>query len=80
MQQLSETPGLDYMRSFSIGGAELHATVRGANGQAIEVSHRRYDHTIEEYNGLPATTWTAAQRAIRQFAEKVADAYVAQSR
>lgn len=77
-QQLVDRPGLDPMRSISIGGAELHAVLRGADGQVLtEVSHRRYDFTIEDV--FPTTTWSAAHQAIRGFAEKVADAYVAQA-
>jgi len=75
-QQASDTPGLDTFRSISIGGAELHAVLRRADGTAVsEVTHRRYDHTLEDAIG--STTWTEAHSAIRQFANKVADAYVA---
>lgn len=79
MQQLSDRPGLDYMRSMSIGGAELHAVIRGANGEVLtEVNHRNYNQSLDEFNGAaPAGTWSEARRAIRRFANKVADAYVA---
>lgn len=77
-QQLVDRPGLDPMRSISIGGAELHAVLRSADGRVLtEVNHRRYDFTIEDV--FPSMTWSAADQAIRGFAEKVADAYVAQS-
>ena len=80
MQQLADTPGLDAFRSISIGGAELHAVLRGADGQVLsEVTHRRYNHSLDDVIP-PATTWTEARRAIRQFANKVADAYVANAR
>lgn len=76
MQQLMDTPGLDF-RSVSIGGAELQAVLRGADGQVLtEVSHRRYNHSLQDIGGA-ATTWTEARRAIRRFADKVADAYIA---
>ncbi|MEZ5996345.1 MAG: hypothetical protein R3C25_11390 [Hyphomonadaceae bacterium] len=78
-QQLSERPGLDPMRSISLGGAELRAVLRNASGQTIEeVSHRRYDRTLNELSGAEST-WSSAHRSIRRFASKVADAYVAQS-
>jgi hypothetical protein len=79
--QLSARPGLDYIRSVSVGGAELRAVVRNASGDVIaEVEHRRYNHSLDEFHGIPpAGTWSEARRAIRRFAEKVADAYVAQS-
>ncbi|MGH6949748.1 MAG: hypothetical protein ACREH4_02680, partial [Vitreimonas sp.] len=49
MQQLADTPGLDAFASVSIGGAELHAVLRGADGQLLsEVSHRRYNYSLED--------------------------------
>jgi hypothetical protein len=78
MQQLVDEPSLDFS-SISIGGAELRAVVRGANGGTTEVSHRRYNHSLGDLAGA-ATTWTEARRAIRQFAVKVADAYIATAR
>jgi hypothetical protein len=75
MRQLIDEPSLDFS-SISIGGAELRAVVRSANGTATEVTHRRYNHSLADLSGA-ATTWTEARRAIRQFAVKVADAYVA---
>ncbi len=78
--QMTRRPGLDYFRSVSIGGAELHAVLRSADGGVLrEVDHRRYNHTLSEIVGPPGT-WEAAQRAMRRFSEKVADAYVEQAR
>lgn len=80
MQQLAAEPSLDPIRSISIGGAELHATLRAADGRALEeISHRRYSLSIDEISPAQGT-WSDARRAIRQFANKVADAYVAQAR
>ena len=81
LQQLSDEPALDYIRSMSIGGAELHAVIRGANGEVLaEVDHRNYNQSLDEFHGMPpAGTWSEARRAIRRFASKVADAYVATS-
>ena len=78
MQQMFDRPSLD-MSSISIGGAELRATIRGANGATTEVTHSRYNHSLSDIVG-PAMTWTEARRAIRQFAVKVADAYIAAPR
>ena len=78
MQQLFDEPSLDF-GSISIGGAELRAIVRSADGETTEVTHRRYNHSLSDLVGA-ATTWTEARRAIRQFAVKVADAYVATPR
>ena len=74
MQQLFDTPSLD-ASSISIGGAELRATL--PSGEVV--THRRYNHSLADIAG-PATTWTEARRAIRQFAVKVADAYIASPR
>ena len=80
MQQLVDTPGLDAINSVSIGGAELRAVLRSADGRTLsEVTHRRYNYNLADVSGA-ATTWTEARRAIRQFANKVADAYVANVR
>lgn len=77
MEQLADQPGLDSIRSVSVGGAELHAILRAADGRVLEeVSYRRYDYDIGEAERANAT-WGTARRAIRQFATKVADAYVA---
>jgi len=80
MQQLADQPGLDSIRSVSIGGAELRAVLRNASGEVVsEVTHRRYNHSLADISG-PSTTWTEANRAIRQFARRVADAYVEHAR
>lgn len=78
MRQLFDRPSLDGT-SISIGGAELHAVIRTASGATSEVTHRRYNHSLADVVG-PASTWTEARRAIRQFAVKVADAYIATPR
>lgn len=80
LQQLAAQPSLDASRSVSIGGAELHAVIRSADGAVLsEVNHRSGSYSLDDLVGPPAT-WTDARRAIRQFANKVADAYVAQTR
>lgn len=77
MRQLADQPSLDASRSVSIGGAELRAVLRGADGATLtEVSYRRYNHSLDDLVG-PPSTWTEARRAINRFAERVADAYVA---
>lgn len=72
MEQLGDRPGLDY-NSISIGGAELVATL--PNGETV--THRRYNHSLADLIGA-TTTWSEARRAIRQFAVKVANAYVSE--
>lgn len=78
MQQLSDRPGLDFLGSISVGGAELRAILRGADGQVIsEINHRRYNSNLEDAAMQAPSTWSEARRAIRRFASRVADAYVA---
>ena len=78
MQQLFDRPSLDGT-SISTGGAELRAAIHLPGGSTLEVTHSRYNHSLADVVG-PAMTWTEARRSIRQFAVKVADAYVATSR
>ncbi len=79
LEQVSRRPGLDMMRSVSIGGAELRAVLRNAGGDVVsEVSHRRYNHTLADVGA--STTWGEARHAIRQFAQKVGDAYAENAR
>ena len=77
--QLAQRPGLDAMRSVSIGGAELRAVLRRNGAVVEEVHHRRYNHGLQDVAFAPST-WSEAQRSIRQFAIKVADAYAANAR
>lgn len=73
-QQLNERPGLDFGRSLSVGGAELHAVLRAPDGTALtEVHHRFYEYDIR--NVVALTTWGDARRSIDRFARKVATAY-----
>lgn len=79
MRQLSNRPGLDYMRSVSIGGAELRGVVRTDDGRVTEVQHRGYSQSFVDLYVSAFGTWSEARRDIRRFAEKVADAYSAHS-
>ena len=75
LEQTAARPGLDSIRSFSIGGAELHAVIRDSSGQTIaEVTHRYYSPSLS-YVFQPTGQWADAQRAISGFAAKVAAAY-----
>lgn len=71
--QLSTTPGLDMALSRSLGGANLRGVLRTSDGRVVrEITHRRYNYSLDEVEAY--TTWTEASRAIRRFADKVADA------
>lgn len=73
-QQAIDQPGLDTVRSVSLGGAELRARVVRADGTTLqEVTHKWYEYDLLFSDA--ATTWSDARRAIRRFADKVGDAY-----
>lgn len=77
MEQVRRRPGLDPMRSISIGGAELRGVLRTRDGRIVsEIEHRRYNHDLRDLSGAEST-WTEARRAIRRFAAEIADAYAA---
>lgn len=77
LRQLSANPAIDSMRSISTGGAELRAVLRDRSGAVIaEVEHRYYSQNLRDVFVVP-NTWTDARRSMQQFANKVADAYVA---
>lgn len=80
-QQLSNPPYPSLLESTSIGGAQLRATLRGADGQILEtVNYRQYNSSFDEFRNARPTTWSEASRAINVFADKVADAYLAHAR
>jgi hypothetical protein len=80
IEQLASRPGLDFGRSISIGGADLRAVLRTPDGQVVrEVSYSRFDPGLTQLTGAE-TTWSSAQRSIRRFADKVADAYADSAR
>ncbi|MEH6663998.1 MAG: hypothetical protein V7678_04040 [Brevundimonas sp.] len=70
-QQLNDTPGLDYMRSFSIGGAAIEGEVVTADGQARPVEYDWYSHDIldSRYQGA----WQDAERAFTRFSRQLAE-------
>ncbi|MES1200564.1 MAG: hypothetical protein ABUS57_03850 [Pseudomonadota bacterium] len=73
-EQMGRPPFPDFA-SFSVGGAELHAVLRSADGRVLtEVSTRRYDPQLDEFVAT-SSTWAAARRAISVFASDVAAAY-----
>ena len=72
-EQLSRNVSLDYLGSISTGGAELTAVLRSADGREISrVEHRYYQNDLRN---VSLSDWGDAERAIDQFARKVARAY-----
>ena len=71
IQQMTDRPGLDPIRSLSIGGAAFEGTVTLADGTRHPVKYEYYTPTIRDSVG--ATVWTDAGRAYSRFASALAD-------
>ena len=72
MEQLSERPGLDMLRSKSIGGMDLHGIAYDTSGTPIgELEYGWVETDIRDVNA--AGVWSDARRASRRFAQKFAD-------
>ncbi len=69
-KQGGDEPGLDMLRSVSLGGMKLQAVAYDASGAASEpFEYKWYEHDIR-YAGL--TTWHDARRASSRFASRFA--------
>ena len=72
MEQLSDTPGLDPMRSVSLGGARITGTAYDAGGTAIGTLE--YDwYETDLSNVIASTTWSDARYSFDRFARRFAD-------
>ena len=71
MQQASEKPGIDMIRSKSLGGMSLTGTAYDADGNVIgEMSYDWYENDIRDV--VAAGVWHDANRASRTFAKRLA--------
>lgn len=71
-EQLSATPGLDAIRSISIGGMELSGTAYDADGNVLATQdYEWFQNNIRDVIGFG--TWGDANRASRRFAKKMAN-------
>ncbi len=70
-QQLVDRPGLDGIRSVSIGGATIEGTITTAEGQTLPVRYDWYSSNIADVRGFG--TWQDADRAYRRLAVNLAD-------
>ena len=70
-EQISKEPGLDPIRSISIGGMKLSGTAYDASGNVL-ASHEYgwFENDIRDVVG--SATWTDANRASRRFATRLA--------
>ncbi|MGB3626570.1 MAG: hypothetical protein WA989_12120 [Henriciella sp.] len=72
MQQMSDQPGLDAIRSKSIGGMTLKGVAVDASGQVIgDVEYDWYETNIQ--NVIASSVWGDANRASRNFAKRLAE-------
>ena len=73
--QMQQSPGLDPVRSISLGGARLQAVLRDASGQVLD--HVDYDHyatSLEEVSPS-GDAWGDARVTIERFSELVAKSW-----
>jgi hypothetical protein len=71
MQQVTDKPGLDMMRSLSIGGAAIEGSVTTASGEVHPVKYDYYSNTLAEVRG--STTWQDASTAFDRLARNLAE-------
>ena len=72
MQQVMDKPGLDAIRSISLGGAELTGIAYDASGK--ELGQLKYDwYETDLANTVGAGTWTDARWTFDRFANRLAD-------
>ena len=70
-QQLSDRPGLDAIRSISLGGMELTGTAYDADGNVLATQeYEWFENDIRDVVG--SSTWMDANRASSRFAKKLA--------
>lgn len=71
-EQVSNKPGLDSMRSISIGGAKVSGVAYDASGREIgRLNYNWYENDLS--NVLGNATWTDARTTFARFANRFAD-------
>lgn len=70
MQQATDKPGLDMMRSLSIGGAAIEGTVTTASGEVNPVKYDYYSTNLADVRGY--STWQDAGAAFNRLARNLA--------
>ncbi|MEM6947311.1 MAG: hypothetical protein AAF486_04405 [Pseudomonadota bacterium] len=69
--QLRDTPGLDPIRSISLGGMSMEGTITHSSGAESTVEYSYFENDIRQV--VSAGTWWDANRASRRFAKRVAE-------
>jgi hypothetical protein len=76
MQQTHKRPGLDTIRSVSLGGGKFRARLVSADGRVLnEFTYDWYERDL--FTSPALTTWHDARDAMRRFAARVGVAYAA---
>lgn len=71
MQQISDKPGLDPLRSVSIGGAAIEGKVTTASGETQAVKYDYYSSSLADVRGF--STWQDARTAFDRLARNLAE-------
>ena len=71
LQQLSDKPGLDRIRSVSIGGAAVEGEIVTADGRRLPFDYDRFNSSLADVYGF--TTWWEADRVFDRVARKIAE-------
>lgn len=71
IQQATDKPGLDMMRSISIGGAAIEGTITTASGEVQPVKYERYSNNLADVRGY--STWQDASTAFNRLARNLAE-------
>lgn len=66
MQQMVDRPGLDGIRSISIGGATIEGQITLADGQVQPVRYDWYSNNLQDVRGY--ATWQDAETAYQRLA------------
>lgn len=71
LEQIMRRPGLDPIRSISIGGAAIEGRITTADGTVIPVRYDWYSTSLADVVGF--STWSDAERAYRRLATNLAE-------
>ena len=70
-QQTVDRPGLDSIRSLSIGGAAIEGQITLADGTVQPVRYTWFSNNLADVNGF--SVWRDAERAYRRFGSNLAE-------
>lgn len=71
IQQATDKPGLDMMRSISISSAAIEGTITTASGEVQPVKYQRYSNNLADVRGY--STWQDAGTAFNRLARNLAE-------